>query len=105
MAEIVVFREIQSIFAPEKFRRCDQVFYEPYRSKILSATTTGKTKVNPRMVIRIMAKIYKSYIESCPHNFELFAAGYFIQRILKDSSPRELLPIWEHYSNGNSENK
>ena len=103
--EVLVFNEIQSIVAPLKIRRYDQVLYEPYRTKILDAITSRKTKIKPESIVKIMAEVYKDYIRSYENNLNLHAAGYFIKKTLEDTSPRELLPIWDYYANGTGENK
>jgi len=97
--ETLVLQEIKYLIAPLKLRRCAQILYEPYRTKILNAITSGKTSVSPESIVKIMAIIYKDYIMGYPYNPELFAAGYCIKKTLEDASPQELLPVWEYYSN------
>lgn len=103
--EVLVFQEMQSLVAPLKLRRYDQVLYEPFRTKILDALKTGKTKINPRLIVKTIAEVHKDYLKSYKNNIDLYAAGYFIQKTLEKTSPNDLLQIWEHYANGRGENK
>jgi len=99
--EFLVYHEMRNLVAPLKIRKNVNVLFEPYRSRILTAVTSGKTNVRPESVVKIMATIYSDYVRSCPYDIELYSAGSAIQRTLEYASPDNLLPVWKYYSNGN----
>ena len=99
--EFLVYHEMRNLVAPLKIRKNVNVLFEPYRSRILTAVTSGKTNVRPESVVKIMATIYSDYVRSCPYDIELYSAGSAIQRTLEYASPDNLLPVWKYYLNGN----